>query len=525
MNIKYYIFFTIFCIWFLILSSCNNHNESVDNKNQQILAKIGDIVITVDEFRKNYELGFANLKTGKNRKKTYLYHMIKEKLLTLEGYKLGLDESVYVKKSEEFLIRELLVELLFQKEVKDKIKVTEDEIIKSINKSKVRFKFRYWYELTFSKANIIAEAMRKRGYAEVLEEIIMDNPEYKIDPKYFESDYLNYLELSPDLLSAIHDLSIGEISDPVELKGKFYIFQVLDIRRNAITENEYKSEASSVEQVVFYRKFEKALVEYGTGLLDQKSIKTKHKAFNLLADAILEWKNIDKKERLDFIESLKNPFKNQTALITLSENFDEPFFEYDGGYISILDFLKNFDAFKFLKDFESKNEYLNYLHTMVAQSIRDYFLVEEAKNNNLQEHPKLQEELSIWKDKWVYEELRNETIKKISISKDEIEQYFNNYKNYYRTLNKKEPVLQDIYTQVKKDAISEKISSLLNEKIKKLENQYNVEINEAILDTISVVDFKKSRWATMQIFKTGSNRPAYPVVDPRLNKIVKVENK
>jgi hypothetical protein len=523
MNIKYYIFFTLFYISILYLSSCKDNTAIADKKNQQILATIGDDVITVDEFRKNYELGFANLKTGKNRKKTYLDYMINEKLLALEGYKFGLDESENVKKSEESLKRELLIELLIQKKVKNKIKVTKDEIKESINKSKVKFKFRYWYESTYNDAKIIANKMRKMGYAKVVEEILMKNPEYKIDPKYFETDYLNYLELSPELLSAIKDLPYGEISDPVELKGKFYIFQVLDIRRNAVTENEYNSEASSIEQVVFYRKFEKALVNYGTTLLDKKSIKTKRKAFNLLADAIIEWKDINKKEKLDFIESLVNHLKDQTALTMLSENLDEPFFEFEDGYVSIHDFLKIFDAYKFLKDFESKKEYLRYLHTVVAQSIRDYFLVEEAKNNKLQKDPKLQQELSLWKDKWVYEEVRNETSKKISISKEEIEKYFDNNKKYYDAMNNQESVLNNIYTQVKIDAVNEKIDSLLNQKIDLLKNQYNIEINEAILDTISVVDFKKSRWATMQIFKTGSNRPAYPVVDLRLNKILKLE--
>ena len=41
-----------------------------------------------------------------------------------------------------------------------------------------------------------------------------------------------------------------------------------------------------------------------------------------------------------------------------------------------------------------------------------------------------------------------------------------------------------------------------------------VELNHAVLDTIQVIDFAKSRWATVQLYRTGSNRLAYPTVDP-----------
>ena len=57
----------------------------------------------------------------------------------------------------------------------------------------------------------------------------------------------------------------------------------------------------------------------------------------------------------------------------------------------------------------------------------------------------------------------------------------------------------------------------INAEIEKLNDLYNIEINDAVLDTITVIDFKKSKWASMQIFKYGTNKPAYPVVDPRWN--------
>jgi hypothetical protein len=34
------------------------------------------------------------------------------------------------------------------------------------------------------------------------------------------------------------------------------------------------------------------------------------------------------------------------------------------------------------------------------------------------------------------------------------------------------------------------------------------------LDTITTIEFQKSRWAGLQVFKRSNNRLAFPVVDP-----------
>jgi len=483
-NYSFYIA-VVLCLIFELLSC--NYNQSRNNEIETVLAKIGNETITVNEFRNNYELGFSNLKSGENKKKTYLNYMINEKLLMLEGYEIGLEKSENVLNAIESLKRELLIESLIKIKVKDKLRVTEDEIKESINKSKVRFKFRYWFESTKEKAKTVVLEMQQKGYAKVIEDILLNNPENRINPKFLETDYLNYEQVPPEILIAIKDVPYGEISDPVEINNKFYIFQVLDIRRNAVTENEYKSKASSVEQVIFYQKLEKALIEYGTKLLDSKKIKTKRKAFNILADAIWEWKNIDKNTRMNFVEYLSDSNCKIMAFEKMITNSDDLFFEYEKGSISIKEFINYFDTSKFLNDFKSKKEFKNYLHSKVALTIRDIFLVKEANLNKLGETQSLQKEILLWENKWVYEELRSQTAKAFS-----------------GNIN-----------------AHQEIKSALTNKIEELRNTNQVEIYESILDTINVVDFEKSKWATMQIFKSGSNRPAYPVVDPRLESLKK----
>ena len=125
---------------FTILLSCEQQNKTPTPSNNPVVAKIGNLEITAREFRDNYEVGFAHLKTGPDPKEAYLEYMINEKLLALKGYQLDLDQSRYVKNNERRLLNELMIESQLDREVKSKIKITREVIRDEINKSKVTFK-------------------------------------------------------------------------------------------------------------------------------------------------------------------------------------------------------------------------------------------------------------------------------------------------------------------------------------------------------------------------------------------------
>ncbi|GAB4367349.1 MAG: hypothetical protein Kow0042_07880 [Calditrichia bacterium] len=468
-----------------------------------ILATIGDRVITVEEFRRNYEGGFSHLKTGQNRKLTYLNYLINEKLLALEGYRLGLNESPPVKSLEQKLLNELLIETLIDREVKSKIKVTPEEIQEEITKSKVRFKFRYWVEPTRERAQQVALDMRERGYAEVVDDLMHRTRETRIDPKRFETDYLTHLDVPPEVLAAIQDLPYGEISDPVELNGKYYIFQVLDIRRQGITENEYKANMSRFEQIIFYRKLKEKLGIYIEDLLEPRNIVTKGESFKLLADALSEWSRSAERGKKHFLESVKQASEESPALMNLKKNLNQTFLTHSEGQVSIGEFLKHFNVNRFFRGKGKEGISTEDLHHEVQLSIRDYFMAQEASSLNLQNSPEVQWELQLWRDKWVFNEMREILFSEEGLIEQDRE------KNANEQL--------DSLVQQSAGDWNRQIA-ILNSQLQSLREKYPVSINEAVLDTLKVIEFKKSRWASMQIFKAGTNRPAFPVVDPIWNK-------
>ena len=127
---KHTLQFVIISLLILSLFSC----ESKPEKEDIILATVGNEKITVKDFRRNYEFGLPHLKSEPNRKLSYLNYMIYEKILSVEGYKLGFENSERVKRSEKKLFDELLIEELFIENVNSKVKIEPEEIKNSILK-------------------------------------------------------------------------------------------------------------------------------------------------------------------------------------------------------------------------------------------------------------------------------------------------------------------------------------------------------------------------------------------------------
>lgn len=455
--------------------------DSVKDESSIVLARVGDKVITVDEFRKNYELGFPHLKIGKDRKRSYLNWMINELILAQEGYRLGLDQSERVQLSVERMKRELLVEALIREKIQKNISVTMDEIKEAINKSKVSFKFRFWVESSYARAVEVANEMKQRGYADVVGDLIRAHPEISPDPALLETGYLTWMDVTPEVLNAIKDLPYGDISEPVLINGKYYIFQVLDIRRMAVTENEYYSKAPSVKKALLQQKLHQAVATYTTNLLEEKNIVTKKPLFDKLYDALEEWKAKRESLSSNFKKAVLSADESLPKLSALRSSLNEPMVTSTDGDISLNEFLDYFFPEKIPAEVKNKQSLRIELHKLVALTIRDYFLLKEARKDHLEELPEVTYQLNLWKDKWVYEEMRH--------------QLLNNLTEKNRT--------KLTY-----------LDTALDSSLSTFRERYPIEINEAVLDTIQVVDFQKSRWAAVQLFRTGTNHLAYPIADP-----------
>lgn len=494
---KYIIGFVVLVFIVLIIGIYKTNKEEYQViEDANVVAKIDGEEITVHDLKMNYEFGYSHLKKGntpRERIENYLNLMINEKLISLKGYEIGVDENEEIAEWENKLKKELVLEKLIDNEIANRIEISEEEIRDEVNKSKVSFKLRYWAEPTIERVEFIKSLMDEKGYAEVVDEINNLSNEVKIDPKKLETDYLTNTDISPEILFSIKDLPAGKISDPVLINGNYFLFQIIDIRRKSVTTNEYKSKASSVYNSLYHTKLQSAVIKYVDSLLTPKKISTKRKGFELLLSALIEWKNTDTLKTQQFSEAVHSALNNSSNLFAIKESLNDTIVYYDEGYFTFSDLLSFFQPSRIKAETSNRKLFRNQLNTLIAISVRDELLYDYATTKGFDTNDSLNTELKKWKDQWVFQLTRNKFLEEVD--------YGNNSS---LDENEKKQILNNTFS----------------ERIESLRKQYNVTVNQSILDTLNTIEFEKSKWASVQVYKGGTGRPVTPLVDPSWDQLI-----
>ncbi len=496
----------------LISGSCEK-KKPLDGENI-VLAQVGGQKITVGDFRLNYEFGFAHLKTGENRKLAYLERMIDEKVLSLRGYELRLDQSDRVQRQVESLRDELIIEQVIKDQVQNKATVSDQEITDAINKSKVSWKLRYWAEPNREFAESVCAHMRQHGYAATVEKILSNNPEVSLKPSDFETDYITWLDVSDELLSAIENLPVGEISDVVELNGSYFIFQIVDIRRQALTDYDYESRRETFRKILRARKEDDLATKFIADLMTLKNVTTKGRVFVPLSKCLYEW-YLHKKPGESLQSALANIDDDRPYITELRQYLTQTLVTFKGGSWSVADFLTKLkpNAIRLQKD-DDLYTFQVQLNDQIARSVRDHFLLQMGYKARVHKRPEVKNELRRWTDKWVYQEYLRQLCDTVSISEQKAQQYFEMYRDRFKLRKDDQPLFEEHRQQATAFALKQRQWSLLQQESQKLRSRYGVTIATAVLDTIRTIEFAKSRWASVQIYKLGSRRLAFPIVDP-----------
>jgi len=119
-----------------------NKQSAVHN---EIVASIGTISISAEEFYYNYEFGPAFPKRQKKSKEVHLNFMINEKLLALEGYKNEMLNKDDIKSIYSDITSDLATEELFRDEILTRVEVSKAEINEVVNNKNTSLEIRWIY--------------------------------------------------------------------------------------------------------------------------------------------------------------------------------------------------------------------------------------------------------------------------------------------------------------------------------------------------------------------------------------------
>ncbi len=295
-------------------------------------------------------------------------------------------------------------------------------------------------------------------------------PELRLVEGELTSPFVGADELDPEIMAIIKDLPIGEPSQPQFYRGAWYLFEVMDIRRKRLAPEDYEQKAPSYHKIIYNSKAMAqgaAFVEKTMAPLD---VRTKRAGFEILNAALFNWYSdaIPERNLLHYIDEqhLDTPYTQM-----LVEAFDTPVVEYRDANWTIRDFLTHFTPGRYVIRPDDPQAFKARLADIVALVVRDAVLLKSAEDEQLADDATYQRSLSLWKNKWLFQEYRNR-----------------------------------LPGQTDKDAVRSHAESLMA--------KYDVDVNWRMLDTLQTSVSRVNPTMTVHLFKNNANKMPRPIADP-----------
>lgn len=411
-------------------------------QEKQVLARIGTLTISDEEFQTRYELTpqlfRENQRISEELKLEFLYSMIAEKLLAQYGDEIRLDTSLIVSKSLKYFEEMFVRDALYKKVIQEKAQSKTDSLMSFYlsNASNVKMTF------IFSD-----DENEIKNIYKILELGVPFDSLYSEQPANLRDTLtISVGQLEENIENRIFPLPDNAFTSPIEMEDGWYIFKILK-RDNPIVvksegwENDFKNSnriAKERAEYTFYK-------EYMQNLFKNKEVKINAKILRTLSyhiHSILV-------ERFAQDQSSYNHSLTVTDIAFIESHLGAdslvlPLAELENETITVWNFLYflRFDNFKV--DTIDYQFVFNALSNKTKNFIEYKIIADEGYKLGLQKTTEVKKQVQMWKDNYYMQLVTAMFIDSAVVSDNEIIEFYNNSKNGY--LQNKEVNILELVT-------------------------------------------------------------------------------
>lgn len=505
-------FWFLFLTLLLLINSCSSKNESDMFSEEDILARVGDEVITARDFQLNYEFGFPHLMRSDERKAEYLEKMVAELVLAKEGYNRGFQDNESIQRAVQTITEERLIEEVFQRHVLSKIEVDENEIRDEVQKMAVSFEFSFLPAQSKIHGEFLRNQLLEKPFEEVVQAMIIDAGLNEVNPDQFRSDLTPALDIEPDLLKHFKSLEVNTPSNPIQYQGQWYLFIVDNIVREPLSPSDFAEKGVSARKIIYNRKAMEGGTKFVTETMDPLKVETVRGPFTALAELMYQWYEnedtpsgalwevvVDKSREKDYLAGIYE-LRDQTLVTTSEQTW------------SVQAVLEKLNAGRYTMRSDNFREFSARLADVIGLVIRDNRLLDIAEDEELGLDPNVQREIRKWQNKWVFREMRTKILEEVPFNDSLVFDYVREDQFYPDEILSRHPneFSEGQVNRFRSDYMSSKLMDKANE----LKNNFDVKIYFERLDTIQVNHSSANPNMTFQLLKQHNNRQPFPVLDP-----------
>ncbi|MBN1482408.1 hypothetical protein EH223_10245 [candidate division KSB1 bacterium] len=503
---------------FLLFLSCTK-KSAYDVPEDKIVARVGDRYITAEEFRHSFEFSLATLRAGANPRRTYLDYMIKELLLAQEGYRRGLHKSRYVQSRMQRRRYDNLLEAFILKHVHGKVNLSEEEIREATQKSTVKWRMLLWPTPSLQEAQKAYVQAAKASLEEYVEDQLAMQEYQRTNKQNYETDWIDFLDMPPEILDKVVDLEMGVPSEPFPYGDGYAIAQVLDIHRESITEQElqYGVRRQKIKERLHNIAANRIVHALMDSILTPLDVRVRGAVVEDLTGPLYEWFQDglpEKKSLFDVLATRADT--SQPYLEQINQLCDKELISFKGGTKTIKDFLEYVDYYRSvfnqstsIEDFQSR------VITEIGRMIKNDKFIESAEQEGFADSTNIKEDLRRWEQKWTFEVYRNQAVRHLEVTEDEMLDFFSTRWHELGIADVDTARFYKYKDAVHNALLHEKQTALLESELSELQKRYPVRINEDVLASIELVDGQLADRTSYFIRKNFNFQAVSPTVDMR----------
>ncbi|MBC8182934.1 peptidyl-prolyl cis-trans isomerase [candidate division KSB1 bacterium] len=485
--------------------------------NEQILAKVGDRVIIASDFKYSYEFSFASLRRGVSQRRTYLDYLIKELLLANEGYRLGYHKNRYVTSRVSNRRRNDLLEAFFMKHVQGKVNIPEQKLEDAIKKGSVKWRMIFWPVPSLKAAHEARIEASKSDLEDFIEKKIASQEVQLKEKKFFETDWLDFLDLRPEVFDKIKNLEVGKVSEPIPYGNGYALAQILDINLEGVKVEELQYGARRKKMYERLHDIESDRIVHALmdSIITPLDVRVKGGVVEQLAPPLFEW--------------LKNGFPQKGSLVNLVRNAPDTAKSYikqirdllvqtlltsQNGKKTVKDYL-NYLSYhrKNLKQSLSYNNFKERLITEIGTMFKNEVFIGIAEDDGYADSVRIVDDLRVWEQKWTYDVCRTETVKDLDVTEQEMHDFFNFRWRELQLANVDTTRFYKYENQVYNFLLHEKHIAQLEKRLTDLRKRYPVWINEELLKELELSDGTKTHQTSLFVRKNFTGEALVPIAD------------
>ncbi len=390
------------------------------------IARIGSNELTNKEFTNRFELSPRILGDESDNpdslKLDFLYSLIAEKLWSVEARNEGLENSddfkFYYTPVEKALIRDQV----FQNEITDKVKTTENDISGGMNKY---IKILMLDVLASRDSSMIANLysqLKKAGSIDSLKKLIPD-----MSP-LISAEEIKFGDLRDEVLEdQLYKLRINEFTEPVRNGHNWFIFGLKSIKTN-LPETSQDKFRDEVIKIIKNRRIRNLYDEFYKKYFGGYSIKADEKIFIRISDVFYEvitseLRSDDKSGIPDEYYLSENDIKKVKEMLG-PDFLQKIFFNSGYGPVKVYDFLSDLTIVDVKFDTLDHSTVNKVLSNELKRFMQQETVYRLGIEMGVQYSDKLKSRIGPWKDNILAQLYKNKFNKQVKVADPEIEQYY-----------------------------------------------------------------------------------------------------